>query len=445
MRNGKSAMRRQSTFISMLISSLLLLGSFASLCAVRAADGAPVRILPENGNCVFNEQGLLRAWPAGGPRQLWRIQLGLSKCAVVESGGRAFTLTESEGKQWAVCLDPATGDVIWKKVILAKPTKHEAPGTVTTPVVDGDRLYCIPYDNVRGIVREPRCPVLCLRVSDGSEVWGIRDRDWATEGSMPLIKGDRLYYGAYGRDHVLIAVDKITGKVLWRVGDPAITGKLQTYGAGASPVWMEVGGVPTVVMGVFQQDQIGVHAGRGEILWHWQFPKRLPSALISSPVVLGDRVFFSGFQGGVSWGACLQLQNKNGALEPRTVYVDSKLQCNGYHTISVVDGSVYGFGRGVDEDALQCTDFATGKLLWQKEGAEWSRLCNMTVADGLIFALTKRDELVLAEANKTGYKELGRVNPGLKLGIQQQPVIYNGRLYLTGEDAIACYQVGAER
>jgi outer membrane protein assembly factor BamB len=415
-----------------------------TLGTARAAEPGMIRFLPENGNNVFNEKGLLRQWPAGGPKELWRIQAGIGKCAIIEAAGRAYTLSEIDGKQWALCLDPQTGKEIWRHLLLDRSTWHEAPGPVTTPVIDGDRIYCIPYDNLRKIVREPRCPVICLRTRDGSEVWANRDGDWAAEGSMPLIKGDKLYYGAYGRDHVMIALDKMTGKVLWRVGDPAIKGKLQTYGAGASLTWQVVDGIPTVVMGVFQQDQIGVHAEKGEILWHWVFPKALVSALISSPVTMGNRVFLSGFQGATSWGACVELKAKGGKIEPRTVYIDNKLQCNGYHTVSIVDGAVYGFGRGTEWDALQCTDYATGKLLWQQEGAEWSRQNNMTVADGLIFALTKNNELVLAEANKTGYKELGRVKPGLKLGIQQQPTIYNGRLYLRGEDGIVCYQVGTD-
>jgi hypothetical protein len=83
----------------------------------------------------------------------------------------------------------------------------------------------------------------------------------------------------------------------------------------------------------------------------------------------------------------------------------------------------------------------SGKLLWQQENQEWSRNSNMIVSDGLIFALTKHDELVLAEANKNGYKKLGWVNPGIRLGIQQQPTIFDGRLYLKGNDTIVCYQV----
>jgi len=99
---------------------------------------------------------------------------------------------------------------------------------------------------------------------------------------------------------------------------------------------------------------------------------------------------------------------------------------------------------GAEQESLQCTDLESGALLWEQAGPDWSRKGNLTVADGLIFALTKKGGLVLAEANKTGYKELGRVNPGIRLAIpQQQPTLFNGRLYLRGNDTVVCYQAAA--
>jgi hypothetical protein len=65
-------------------------------------------------------------------------------------------------------------------------------------------------------------------------------------------------------------------------------------------------------------------------------------------------------------------------------------------------------------------------------------------AGGLIFALTKNDELVITKAIKTGYMELGRINPGIKLGLQQQPTIFAERLYIQGNDTIVCYQMAQD-
>ncbi len=75
------------------------------------------RFLPNNGNSVFNAKGLLRKWPPGGPKQLWRVEIGWGKTAVVEAGGKAFTSTETDKKQWAICLDPLTGKTLWKKLL----------------------------------------------------------------------------------------------------------------------------------------------------------------------------------------------------------------------------------------------------------------------------------------------------------------------------------------
>jgi len=248
-----------------------------------------------------------------------------------------------------------------------------------------------------------------------------------------------MYIGSSGKEKVLEAVDKLTGKMIWKIGDD--TGENYCFQTGSSLSYAEFCGVPQIICSIYKNDYIGVNATTGEILWHWSFPTGPASGPVPTPVVLGNRMFVSTFQGSASWGALLEFSMKNGKFSADTVYISDRLMCNGFHTPSVTEGAVYGFGRGNSNDALQCLDLLSGKLLWQQENQDWSRNGNMIVADGLIFALTKRDELVLAEASKDGYKELGRINPGIRLGIQQQPTIFNGRLYLKGNDTIVCYEV----
>jgi outer membrane protein assembly factor BamB len=415
----------------------------AAAAGARAAESGYVRFLPNDGNNVYPATGLLRQWPEGGPKELWRANIGDGKSAVIEAGGRAFTAAQWEGKQYALCLDPATGKTLWKTMLFDKENHHNVMGPVSSPVVDGDRVYFIPYKNNEGDIYDLRCPVFCLRGSDGGVIWSEGDKFVSTEGSTPLIVGNRLYISSNGRESILVAVDKMTGKLLWKTPEPNDAGHRAVYGAGASLTYQVVEGIPQIIVSVYRNDNLGVNAETGEILWHWPLPTAVSSGLVSTPVAIGSRLFFSGFQGGSSWGVCLDMKVKDGKIEPTSRTQSNRLQCNAYHTVSVVNGAVYGFGLGMDQEALQCTDLETGELLWQQAGPDWSRKGNLTVADGLIFALTKKDELVLAEANKTGYKELGRVSPGIKLGIQQQPTIFNGRLYLRGNDTVVCYQAGA--
>ncbi len=398
-----------------------------------------VRLFPNDGNCVYPGKGLLHQWPADGPRELWRLKIGEGKAAIVESGGKAYTGYQADGKQWAVCLDPLTGSVLWKKMLISTENHHVVNGTVSTPIIDGDRVYFFPYDSNNGNLWDPQCPIFCLGVNDGTRIWEEHLQFNASEGGLPLIVGNVMYIGSSGKEKVLVAIDKRSGKMLWKIGDD--TGAEYCFQTGSSLSYAEFCGVPQIVSSIYKNDYIGVDAKTGEVLWHWSFPTKPSSGPVPTPVVLGNRMFVSTFQGNVSWGALLEFSIKNGKLSSDTVYISDSLMCNGFHTPSVYDGAVYGFGRGKSADALQCIDLLSGKLLWQQENQEWSRNSNMIVSDGLIFALTKHDELVLAEASKNGYKELGRVNPGIRLGIQQQPTIFDGRLYIKGNDTIVCYQV----
>jgi hypothetical protein len=49
--------------------------------------------------------------------------------------------------------------------------------------------------------------------------------------------------------------------------------------------------------------------------------------------------------------------------------------------------------------------------------------------------------MVLAEASREGYRELGRVAVNAELDMPQQPTIANGRLYLRGKKEVICYRV----
>jgi len=100
------------------VTTALWLGSLVVMSTTALAGEAEntdlIRFLPNHGNSIYSATGLLRQWPAGGPKELWRVEIGLGKSAVVEAGGLAFTATETDKKQWALCLDPLTGATRWK-------------------------------------------------------------------------------------------------------------------------------------------------------------------------------------------------------------------------------------------------------------------------------------------------------------------------------------------
>jgi outer membrane protein assembly factor BamB len=134
----------------------------------------------------------------------------------------------------------------------------------------------------------------------------------------------------------------------------------------------------------------------------------------------------------------------DGKISYRELYRSTELQNNMFNTVAVYQGAVFGFGGTRTFGFIHCTNLEDGRLLWKQEHREWTKDQNLVVADGLIFALTKNDEMVLAEASREGYRELGRVAVNTELDMPQQPTIANGRLYLRGKNTVVCYRVGAE-
>jgi len=399
------------------------------------------RFLPNHGNSVYDAAGLLRQWPAEGPRKLWSVEIGWGKAAVVEAGGRAFTATEIDDQQWAVCLDALTGATRWKHLLLPKKNRHFAWGPVTSPVIDGDRVYFIPYAIYGTDVWEMRCPIVCLK-TDGTELWRVEETVWATEASTPLVVGDTLYVAADNPQRViLVALDKMTGKLRWSVA--AKPEKDRELGAPASLTYQVVEDIPQVIVATYgTREVLGVHALTGEIMWRYPYPADIILGMISTPVAVGSRLFICGGEGiGRNFSACLQMEVEDRKIGCRELYVSTELQTNKYNTVAVYQGAVFGFRGNERAGSLHCTNLEDGRLLWREDSRDWASDRNLIIADGLIYALTKNDELVMAEADRTGYRELGRTPLGIELGRPQQPTLANGRMYIRGKTSIVCLQV----
>ena len=81
---------------------------------VRAGDWP--QILGPERNGKAQHESLADAWPDGGPKLAWDIDLpgGDSQSSVVVAGGRLYTMASVRGKGGSlVCVDAATRKVLW--------------------------------------------------------------------------------------------------------------------------------------------------------------------------------------------------------------------------------------------------------------------------------------------------------------------------------------------
>ncbi|MBM4320924.1 MAG: hypothetical protein FJ125_13470, partial [Deltaproteobacteria bacterium] len=369
------------------------------------------RLMPADNNNVYDGAGLLRKWPEGGPRELWRQEIGDGYPAVIEAGGKAFAVGVFERKPHAYAFEAETGKPLWKKPLLGR-----KPGYLgASPVADDDRVY-FSLDGA----------VVCLNASDGSEKWREEKAFGGATFATPLVVGDAIYVPGKS----LAAADKLTGKLLWKTDGPAASP--------ASPCYQMLDGVPQIVQAVGGGSEAalwGVSAKSGEVFW--KTPIKIGYGLCSSPVAQGSRVLISSGVPGSEFFTALQMFVADGRIKALPAFTSREAQANYANTMAVWQGVVFGFGSG----GLECAEAATGKRLWRQKDPGWTQEHQLIVADGLIFALSS-ESLVLLEASREGCRELARVKAPVKLAAQlQQPTLANGRLYLRGEKWIVCYAV----
>ena len=108
-----------------------------------------------------------------------------------------------------------------------------------------------------------------------------------------------------------------------------------------------------------------------------------------------------------------------------------------YNDFVVLDGSVYGFDKGI----FCCVDAATGDRRWK--GGRYGHGQVLLLADQkLLLVLGEYGEVHLLAANPDKLEELGKFQ-ALNDKTWNHPVIAHGRLYVRNDREVACYELGA--
>ncbi len=125
-------MRRPPLRSSLVLLSCLLAGT------ALAADWPQFR--GPNRDGISRETGLLKSWPAGGPKVLWKTLVGEGYSHLVVSKGRLFTLFGEGSSDFAVAYDAATGKPLWR--VPLGPSIRTVKGTVRARRPQSTATWC---------------------------------------------------------------------------------------------------------------------------------------------------------------------------------------------------------------------------------------------------------------------------------------------------------------
>ena len=204
------------------LQSIFLLSILCFSGAVRADDW-PQWLGPQR-DSHYREDGVVDRFPESGLKVRWRAPLGLGYAGPAVAGGRVYVMDylkaegtvmnnpgapdRLQGKERVLCLDSATGKVLWKH-------EYERPyqisfggGPRTTCTIDDGRVFALGAEG----------NLWCLDAQSGKVLWS-KDfvADYAAKSPFwgvaahPLVDGDLLYCVVGAADGVAMAFDKRTG------------------------------------------------------------------------------------------------------------------------------------------------------------------------------------------------------------------------------------------
>jgi len=383
------------------------------------------------------DKELLKAWPEGGPSQIWEtggIGEGYSTVSIV--GKRIYTAGAIDDDCVITALD-TNGKKLWIRKN-GKAWTGSYPGTRSTPTIAGDLLY-----HLSGIGN-----LVCLNADSGDVVWtvnileefGGRNINWGLAES-PLVTGNKVICTPGGKDISMVALERRTGEVIWKC-----------LGAGdrpgyASPILIEHQGLKQIVTPM-SKAIVGVRASDGKLLW--RYPHEVyTDQNITTPLFHDGFLIISGC---VRKGTtCLRLSVSGDECSVKRHWHNETLD-NKQGGIVLLDGRLYGYAPSQNRSKpWVCVDFESGETIFQDSPVassyKYKNGC-LTYADGMFYLFSDDGKMVLAKPTDTAFEVTGRLkieDPGER-PTWAHPVVYGGRLYIRYGDKLGAYNVtGTDR
>jgi outer membrane protein assembly factor BamB len=255
-------------------SALVVVLMLIAAAPARAADWAQFRG-PNSSGIAVGPAPPIEFGP--GKNELWKVSLDSGHSSPCVVGDSIFLTTYDQPKKQlaVVCIARADGKIRWSRTVSAKQIEKGHPSfnpASSTPTSDGQRV--VAYFGSFGLV--------CFDM-DGTKLWDVPlplAQSYGGAATSPIIVGDRvILYRATYADHYLLALDKKTGKQIWKTQQAARF--TPNVACTATPI---VAGDQLILHSVHAIQ--GFAVSDGKLLWQ----ANLSATATSTPVLAGKEV-----------------------------------------------------------------------------------------------------------------------------------------------------------
>jgi outer membrane protein assembly factor BamB len=294
----------------------------------------------------------------------------------------------------ALCLDAATGKLLWQKEVFhqdgakAPPIHGKNSHASSTPLISGGQLF----------VHFGHQGTACLDAATGNVLWqntSLRYQPVHGNGGSPVLANGALVFSVDGADQrFVVALDRGTGKVLWKTDRDTPAHKSFSFG---TPLAIEVNGREQLISP--GSDVVAAYdPATGKEIWHVHYNGY---SVIPRPVYGHGLVFLStGFDSPV-----LLAIRPDGKGDVTDTHVAWKMRKNAPLTPSplLVGDELYTLSDG---GVLSCLDAATGRAHYQQRlGGTYS--ASPLFADGKIYVQSEDGTGTVVKAGRQ-FEELAR-------------------------------------
>jgi outer membrane protein assembly factor BamB len=366
--------------------------------------------------------------PATWPRELtqkWKIPVGKGDASPALVGNQVFVFARQGAEEVTLCVDAATGKVVWEDKYPAEAVKGPAigmwgsqGGPRSSPAVAEGKVCTYGIGGV----------LSCLDAATGKVVWrkASKGKPHFYTASSPMIVEGKCIAFVGGDKGSLTAYDLASGEPQWEW-----TGAAEPYG---SAVLMTIAGTKQIVTPALGTIA-GIRLADGKLLWQVKFGAKNYLNSLGTPIINGSMVCYFGTSPKNGGSTAMRIEKQGDEFSVMELWKQIQIAAP-FSTPVLKDGLLYGISPTRD---FFCMDAKTGELLWTDKSQRGQ--CGAIVdAGSILLALTSDAQLVAFQPDKKGFVEVAKYKVA-DTATWAYPIVSGNRVFIKDTDSLALWTI----